>query len=221
MVVFILIYRYSWKTASWKRRRNIAVAVLMISTALLVPFHFWGTYNLNGIENDGLFVNWEDTVLLPPETTYKSGTLSNLYTIWGVSLTISTDEEVAFYLLDENMPETRYEETNFSEMDAFFGFRLPYYYSEFNVVANWTMNVFNPSMNTTADVTLSIYDYEDAGAERGSRQYIQYQEPSRGLASLWMIALIATPIAYYYYRKETIRSSQIGTTESNSHSLTT
>ncbi|MHA2360199.1 MAG: hypothetical protein ACXAB5_07985, partial [Candidatus Thorarchaeota archaeon] len=69
--VFLVIYRYSWKTASWKRRRNIAVAVLMISTALLVPFHFWGTYNLNGIENDGLFVYgfgyWEDSMLLPPE----------------------------------------------------------------------------------------------------------------------------------------------------------
>jgi hypothetical protein len=212
-VVFLLIYSYSWKTASWKRRRNIAMAVLIFSTVLLVPFHFWGTYNLNGIENGGLFVNgfgyWEDSALLPPETTYKSETLSNLYTIGYVSLMISTDAEVVFYLLDENKPETRYEEYNSSEIDGHFGFSLPYCYSEYNVIANWTMNVFNSSLNTTADVVLSIYGWEDAGiAERLSWRYIQYEEPMRGIVFLWTIAIIATPIAYYFYRKEMKRASQ-------------
>ncbi|MFW9767936.1 MAG: hypothetical protein ACFFF9_07305 [Candidatus Thorarchaeota archaeon] len=213
--VFILIYYHSWKTASWNERRNIALAVLLISTALLIPFHFWGTYNLNGIENDGLFVYgfgyWEDSALLQPETTYKSDTLSNLYTIGWVSLTLLTDEEVVFYLLDENFPETRYEEYNSSEMSEFFGFSLPYHYSAFNVIANWTMNVFNPSLNVTAEFTLYIEGWEDAGlSERWSRQYIQYEEPTRGLYSLWVCALIVNPIAYYFYKKEMNDSSQNG-----------
>ncbi len=205
--IFIIIYFYSWKTGEWKRRRNIAIFCLLISTALLVPFHLWGVYNLKGIENDGLFVYgfgyWEDTVSLPPQTTYKSDPLSNLYTIGWVSLSILTDEEVEFYLMDENLPDIRYEERNSSEVDDYFGFRLPYHYSEVNVVANWTMNLFNPSLNTTADVTIYINGYEDAGiAERWSRQYIQYEEPTRGLVSLWVIVLIATPIAYFMYRRE-------------------
>lgn len=185
----------------------MALSVLLISTAILVPFHFWGTYNLTGIENDGLFVmgfgQWETSISLPPETTYKSETLSNLYTIGWATVTISTNGEVIFYVLDENIPDVRYEEHNPSVPSDHFAFKLSYHYSDLYVVANWTMNVHNPSPNTTVNLVITISGFEDAGiAERWSRQYTMYEEPTRGLLSLWMIAVITTPIAYYYYRKE-------------------
>ncbi|MFX1561642.1 MAG: hypothetical protein ACFFBL_13720 [Promethearchaeota archaeon] len=207
IAVFFVIYLYRWKLASWRKRCIISLAFLFVSTALLTPFQYWGTYHLNGIWNGGLFHSgfgyWEDTVLLPPETTYKSETLSNRYTLDPILLEISSDEVVVFYLLDENFPEIRHAEHNSSELGSWLAsgtFILPYYYSEPNIVANWTMNVFNPSLNTTADVSLFIYGGEDFGT--GSVYYcIQYHEPTRGIVSLWLTALIATPIAYYYYRR--------------------
>jgi hypothetical protein len=206
IVVFSVIYIYNWKHASWQRARNTALALLLILSAILLPLSIWGGYNLNGIENDGLFVNgfgvWKESVQLPPGTTYKSETLSNLYTIGSAYLTVTTEEEIIFYLLDENRPEFPCDEHNSSEPDYSFGFTLPYCYSEPYVIANWTMNVFNPSINTTAYVTLSIYGFEDAGAvERYSHQYIKYLEPARGMVSLWEYALIISLLAYYPYRK--------------------
>ncbi len=177
----------------------MALAVLLISTAILVPFQFWGTYNLAGIENDGLFVGgfdqWATSISLPPETTHKSETLSNLYALERAQVRIWTDGEVTFHVLDENTPDVRYEEHNSSAPSDSFRFRLPYYYSDLYVVANWTMNVHNPSPNTTVNFTIGIEGWEDAGWIAWlSCEYTMYEESTRGLLSLWMIAVITTPI---------------------------
>jgi hypothetical protein len=206
IVVFSIIYICSWKHGSWKSASRTALISLIVFSAILLPFALWGGYNLNGIENGGMFVDgfhsWEKSLSLPPETTYKSATLSNYYTIGRAYLTITAEEEIIFYLLDENRPEVRYEECNSTQLGNFTGFILPYYYSEPFVVANWTMNVFNPSLNATVGVTLSIYGFEDAGAiVVYSPQRIQYEEPSRGIASLWQYTLIITLLAYFPYRK--------------------
>jgi len=178
----------------------MALAVLLISTAILVPLHFWGTYNLAGIENDGLwmcsFGQWRTSISLSPETTYKSETLSNLYTIDRAEVTISTNGDVIFYVLDENIPDVRYAEHNSSAPSDSLRFRLSYHYSDLYVVANWTMNVHNPSPNTTVDLTIVLGSgQEDSGFfVKYSSQYTMYERPTRMLLSLWMIAIITTPI---------------------------
>ena len=139
----------------------MALAVLLISTAILVPFHFWGTYNLAGVYNDGLFlVSWGTSISLPPEATYKSETLSNLYTTDWAEVTISTNGDVIFYVLDENIPDVSYAEHNFSAPSDSLSFRLSYHYSDLYVVANWTMNVHNPSPNTTVDFSIELLSWE-------------------------------------------------------------
>ena len=198
--IFSVIYYFSWKCASWKRGPKMALAVLLISTAILVPFHFWGTYNLAGIGNDGLFLcsigDGGTSISLPPEATYKSETLSNLFTIGRASVIISTNGEVIFYVLDENIPDVRYEEHNSSPPSDSFTFGLSYYYSDLYVVANWTMNVHNPSPNTTVDLSIDLRGWEDdeRGADQWGSQYLMYREPTRILLSLWMVAVITTPI---------------------------
>ena len=208
LAIFFVIYYYNWKLASWRKRWNIALAFLLISTAILVPLHFWGMYNLDGIENDGLFVHgfgyWEYSETLNPGEAYKSEALSNLYTIGAVLLETNADSEITFYIQDENIPGVRYEERNISDSGDFFSFRLPYHYSNLYVVANWTMNVFNPSPSTPVDFTISINGIEDAGiAERWSQQYIQYEEPTRAIISLWIVSIVTSLIAYYFYRRKT------------------
>jgi len=203
-IIFFIIYYYNRRNLTWERKRNIGAITLLIFTILLIPFNVWGIYNLIGIENDGQYYLWRDSFSLGPNETYTSETLSNLYSISGESLGISTDGgNCTFYICDENLPEVRYFFQNISENEVdYLGnpyeydwifLSVPYHYSGFIRTANWTMNFFNPSQSESIDVILGISPVPtDTPSIRSTFAYTIYQEPTIALVCLWIAAGFVT-----------------------------
>ena len=207
LIFFFVIYFHNWQHASWKKRRNIAIAVVLIPMTFLIPLHIWGTYNLIGIENNGVFAGpfttLETSSNISPNTTYTSEILSNLYTMELVKVSISTSDSVVFYILDENKPDVRYAEVNITDTEYQISIYLPYYYTELFIVAKWTLNIHNPSSNTTVDYTITmhgLYGWPAAHEQPRYRwSYQQFIQPFWALLSLCIAYVSSTFIAFYYY----------------------
>ncbi len=215
-IIFLIIYHQNWKQTSWKSRRNLAIAVVLVPMTFLLPLHVWGTYSLIGLENGGIFVSgvdpWVVSFQLPPNTTYKSETLSNRYALETAYVGVTTFDDFEFYILDENIPDIQYEDLAqgglpYSHIPYFtlapymiFPMRLPYYYSFLFVVANWTLNIRNPSLNTSINLTLLIHGSSRVNGGWAWR-YFQFQGPTWAMLSLSVAYVSTTLVAYYYHDK--------------------
>ncbi|MHA1942984.1 MAG: hypothetical protein ACW96M_01175, partial [Candidatus Thorarchaeota archaeon] len=76
---FFAIYYLKGIEWKWERKREIVAVTLLILTILIIPFHLWGIYNINGLSNQGMSVGSSDSFNLAPEETYTSLALSNVY----------------------------------------------------------------------------------------------------------------------------------------------
>lgn len=216
-ILFGIIYFYKKEQATWRRRRNIAIGAVLVPMNILLPLHIRGTYNLVGLENGGIYVTgmnpWVVSFQLPPNATYKSDTLSNRYALETAYVGITTFDDFVFYILDENIPDIQYEPSQGSLSPWYipyltlapymiFPIRLSYYYSSLFLVANWTFNIHNPSLNMTADLTLVIHGTVKPHITwEWAWRYFPLQNPTWALLSLCVAYVASTLLAYDDYRK--------------------
>lgn len=181
--LFFFIPRFKWK----KIPRYLPVFVLLVCTMALlamqtvipneIPAYEEGTVLLRG-------QTWDMT--LEPDMITQIGQISNYYVISSTSIMLNTDNDVRFYLVDENLPETRHNEQNLTESDNWVYVRLPYLYTEENVVANWSLYFENPSHTGRVNVLLDWNPIEDTLIlESWSVRYWPYM-PIRILITLWV-----------------------------------
>lgn len=210
LIVFYAIYDYKWRNTTWKKKSKLGKTTVLILTLILSPFAFWGTYNFIGIENGGLFEGDGGAFSLGPGETFTSDTLSNQFTLVGTDLSLTTDGgNITFYLCDENTPEIRYGVVNISGGDWMY-LSLPYLYSGFLSISNWTLNFYNPSPNTSVSGTFEIGYNMDLPPTSIYRSIAlrNYQEPVIALLSMWSMAGVVTLWARNKKRKSLGQDSE-------------
>ncbi len=212
-VIFYAIYYVKGIEWKWERKREIVAVTLLILTILIIPFLLWSTYNINGLSNQGMSVGSSDSFDLAPKETYTSLALSNLYSESTGYLEMSAvGGTCTFYICDENNPERyanfiewpqTYAEINFTDseyIDFPLDFRLPYHYSELNVVAIWTLNFYNPSQTEQISVTFGITGAPHTGGT--PNPLLKYYEPTQALVGLWFAAGFVTLLSNVYIKRK-------------------
>ncbi|MFW9965112.1 MAG: hypothetical protein ACFFCX_16190 [Candidatus Sifarchaeia archaeon] len=193
IIFYFVFYGYD-RTMSWKKKRRLASFTMLILTMLVVPFILWGVYNLNGISNGGLYEEYSDSFGLEPGGTYTSFILSNMFSEVAGMMHISLENGTCiFYLCDENTPEISYSETNITDGELIL-FGLPYHYTEFNVVARWTFNFYNPSLTEEIRITFFL-DTGQTSIPPPPDPLYEYMEPTYALIGLWGIGGLMTLLA--------------------------
>jgi hypothetical protein len=210
-ILFYAIYYVKGIEWKWEKKREIVAVTLLILTILILPFHLWGTYNINGLSNQGMHVGSSDSFDLAPEETYKSLALSNLYSeSYGYLVLSAVGGNCTVYICDENNPESyanfteyaqpqTYTEINFTDSEYIhipLQFHLPYHYSELNVVAIWTLNFYNPSQTEQISVTFHIQGSPLMIDPPPPGPLLKYYQPTAVLVGLWFGAVFATLLSH-------------------------
>ena len=213
VIIVYLIYYRDEGTMSWERRRKKAAVTTLILTILITPFSLWGVYNLNGLSNGGLEGDYSDSFSLDHQDTYKSLTLSNMFSDVRADLIVSNfGGPCVFYLCDENNPEVWYSETNITSVGynvMYIQLELPYLYTDFILVANWTLNFYNPSQTEHVSITFDIYDHSDVTILVNPPQpgpLYKYVLPIAVLFGLWGVAGVGTLLARAEHKRKTTPS---------------
>jgi hypothetical protein len=196
IIMFLVIFYQKSRAMTWERRCNVAAVTLLILTIVLIPFHFWGTYSLSGILNGGLYEG-SDSFSLSQEETYTSETLSNKYSEFNGLVMITSDGGYyTFYICDENNPEVRYSEANYTDSVGI-TLSLPYHHSGLFIVANWTLNFYNPGQNESISVVFeTIPQPKQAIIDPPPPSPLyKYQQPMVALVNLWFAAGLVTLFA--------------------------
>ena len=130
----------------WATKRKSRTLVLTVCTSALLVLQVGLVYDLQSYYQ-GEIHWWDESVDLPPGGTYHSKSLSNWYTVENLDLELwDWSDNVTFYIADENIPQNKFEQGNYSQ-DCTLSLKLPYRYSYAFVVANWTIGLHNPSQN--------------------------------------------------------------------------
>jgi len=214
-ILFYAIYYVKGIEWKWERKREIVAVTLLILTILILPFHLWGTYNIDGLSNQGMPMGSSDSFDLAPEETYTSMALSNLYSESSGYLVLSAvGGNCTVYICDENNPESyaifteyaqpqTYAEINFTDSEYIhipLLFHLPYHYSELNVVAIWTLNFYNPSQTEQISVTFRIASAPDTA--HTPNPLLKYYQPTEALVGLWFGAVFATLLSHVVRKRK-------------------
>ena len=99
---------------------------------------------------------------------------------------------VTFYVRDENKQNSTYQEGNYTNSKL--RFQLPYRYSDPFVVAQWTVNLYNPHETERIIVRLNISagGFEDSGMLPIFWVYYYYRMPLLIISTVWIVAGIAS-----------------------------
>ena len=111
------------------------------------------------------------------------------------------NNNVTFYLIDQNRPETHHLEANYS--GEYMGIRLPYLYTETGVPARWSVCLRNPTPGSL-NVSIESISLEDSiEMARWSIEYNLYL-PLALLFTIWMA--LGTPLLIIHRKR--IRSQE-------------
>lgn len=178
----------------WVKNRSTRRRVLLVCTSTLLVIQAGLAYDLLsyyqgeiGYEGPmmGFPVYGNHFNILPGESC-KIGRLSNWFTAGNLYVRIrSSDNNVTFFVTDENIPQIRHEEGNYSDCELLFV--LPYRFSRPFVVANWTVNLYNPSQNESIFVSVSMFSdpMEDVGIIAMHTVIFSHEWPLIAVLTLW------------------------------------
>jgi len=187
IVLELLILRWSNKRAGWTKKRRSRTLVLAVCTSALLALQAGLVYDLHSYYQGEIYgPSWGESVDLLPGGTYQTKSLSNWYTAEYLDLQLRDwSGNVSFYIVDENIPQNKYEQRDCSQYCRFI-FRLPYLYSYAFVVANWTVSLYNPSQNESIHGLIGIFIFITEGPFT-VRQVVLYHEwPLIAILTLWV-----------------------------------
>ncbi|MFW9769909.1 MAG: hypothetical protein ACFFF9_13230 [Candidatus Thorarchaeota archaeon] len=196
IIILYILFGERWKAMTWQQKRDNSALVVVVLTLILLPFHFYGQYSLVGIENGGMEVTGT-IVSLNPHESITSLRLANIHAINPVGMIvhlIPSDSNISFYLIDENLPQVRQQETVLSDGE-FFDFRLPYVFSNLATPARWTYCLLNPNDNLSVEVILAISVLQVNVILQPDPLFI-YRFPTIALYTVWFIWSILILISY-------------------------
>ncbi|RDE17005.1 MAG: hypothetical protein C4K49_03905 [Candidatus Thorarchaeota archaeon] len=172
----------------WTANRRSRTLVLTVCTSALLVLQAGLVYDLQSYYQGEINrTGWEESVDLPPEGTYHSKSLSNWYTVENLYLELfDWSGNVTFYIVDENIPQNKFEQGNCSHA-CVLNLRLPYRYSYAFVVANWTIGLYNPSQNESIHGFITNSMAVIADEHFGVRQavVIFHAWPLTAILTLW------------------------------------
>jgi len=163
LIVFEVLVLSSLNTRTgWVKNRRIRRRVLLVCTSTLLIIQTGLAYDLYSyyqgrIGDSGSmgFPGYEENFDILPGESRQIGPLSNWFTVAALSVRLwSSPNEVTFYITDENIPQIKYEEGNYSGGELYL--MLPYRFSRPFVIANWTINLCNPSQTEIIYVGIGV-----------------------------------------------------------------
>ena len=148
MVLFLVMALFTSKRTKWIRHRRNTLITMSILAAILLPIQAVLCSNLLAFEYGNM--NFSDEVSIAPQETHMSLQISNWFTTIDLSLVISSTGNVTLLLIDQNNLDISFEQGYYTEDLAVI--RLPHLYSSPFVAANWTVCLYNPSINQAIQV---------------------------------------------------------------------
>ncbi|MHA2004822.1 MAG: hypothetical protein ACW960_12040 [Candidatus Thorarchaeota archaeon] len=201
IILLYLLYRSRWGRAL--RNPKYASLLIIVPTLMLLPFQAYLSYDFSAYEsgsNQG-YGEWS----LEPNETIVIHEISNWHTKVGLMVYVEPIQLTAsLYLVDENLPDVRFLEQNCSseEMSGFQNcfFSLPYLYTSYPLIANWSIYLSNPNLNETVTVFLlnpdSMIIPGDPILSARLSLIRQYTIPSAALVILWVSVSLFTIATY-------------------------
>ncbi len=186
----LLVLSWLNTRTGWVKNRRIRKRVLLVCTSTLLIIQAGLAYDLYSyyqgqIGDSGSmgFLGHEGSFDILPGESRQIGPLSNWFTVAAFSVLLwSSPNEVTFYITDENIPQIKYEEGNYSGGELYL--MLPYRFSRPFVIANWTVNLCNPSQTETIYVDIRI----DSGIVSG----VKVAEIAAAFPHLWPFIAVLT-----------------------------
>ena len=171
----------------WTADRRSRTLVLTVCTSALLVLQAGLVYDLQSYYQGGIYgTGWEESVDIPPEGTYHSRSLSNWYTVENLYLELfDWSGNVTFYIVDENIPQNKFEQGNCSHA-CVLNLRLPYRYSYAFVVANWTIGIHNPSQNESIHGFIGIFIFITEGPFSVRQVVLYHGWPLVAILTLWV-----------------------------------
>ncbi|TFG14045.1 hypothetical protein EU537_04920 [Candidatus Thorarchaeota archaeon] len=217
-IVLFLIFSLYFNPWNRKLRnpRN-SLLLIIVTTSLAIPLQVWYNYDVAAYNTGSTYLSnlYVNASLLPGEK-YEIHHVSNWYAERGALLEISNESQgIIFYLVDENIRGTRFNEFRLNESmfgfdypHAWFGFKLPYYRTSLFQIANWTVCFSNPLANETIPLKLRGVWIEDSGNLASWSVYHPRTQPVVALLCLWIfvpLILMATNSVSIHQLVENLR----------------
>ncbi len=177
-----LLYTGRW--AIQMRSPKNAALLIIVPTLIMLPLQVWLSYDYSAYESGSFRLGYYVQELGPNETAVIRS-ISNWHTIDTLEVHVYQDLNVTIYAVDENLPDVRYLEQNCS----YAYFRLPYLYTNFPLIANWSIYLSNPNPNETITVALIHWELGSAYLTDTSLATL-YRYPSKALMTLWVAAAL-------------------------------
>lgn len=197
-----MLYKSRWASMV-KRPRNAALLIIVVTLTML-PLQIWLSYDYLAYDSGSVQLRWYDQELGPNETVVIQN-ISNWHTLDDISIEVDpVGNSVILYAIDENIPDDRHLEGNYTNESP--SFKLPYRYTRFPTIANWSVYLSNPSPNET--LTVVLYDalfgilIDPPPLDTWLSMAILYRFPSNALTSLWVAVTLFTRVTNRQKKKE-------------------
>ncbi|MHA2002799.1 MAG: hypothetical protein ACW960_01725 [Candidatus Thorarchaeota archaeon] len=152
MVLFLVITLFTSKRTTWIRYRKNTLLTLKILAVILLPIQALFFSNLFAF-HCGIW-NFSEEANIAPHETHVSPQISNWFTTTDLPLGISSNGSVTLILVDQNRPDIRVEQGNYSEGSTII--RLPYLHTWPFIPASWTLHFYNPNSSQIVHVDYYI-----------------------------------------------------------------
>ena len=191
-IIIFGVYFNPW-TKQIRHPRN-SLLLIIIATSVAIPIQAYFLYDMTAYDSGSTNLqNISANTMLSPGETYTIPSASNWYTVAAVFLYVSNEsQEIVFYMVDENIPDQRFDETILNE--TYFAFTLPYMYTGPLLIANWSICFANPSENETLHLQYQSIWMEDNMLLAQWRVYHPYTAPYVALLCLWLYVPLALTV---------------------------
>jgi len=189
-----MLYKSRW--ASMVKRPRNAALLIIVPTLIMLPLQIWLSHDYLAYDSGSVQLRWYSQELGPNETVVIRN-ISNWHSLDDISIHIDpVGTYVIIYVIDENMPDERHLEGSYPNESE--SFELPYRYTSFPTIANWSLYMSNPNPNET--LTIFLYDFSSTilvdppPPDTWLSMAILYRYPSKALASLWVAVTVFTRV---------------------------
>ena len=200
LLIFIIILPlFLYEPVRRVLRPEWIVIIALVTMLVCLPIYAINYQEVSAYDEGDVIFRWRTwNFTIGPSDVERIDDVSNIHTKASAYIMISCDSNVTFYLIDQNRPESRHREANYSQESI--GFRLPYLFTEAGVPARWSVCLMNPNLDFLNVSIESIWLEDNIEIARWSIEYDLYQ-PLVVLFSVWLA--LGTPLLIIHRKRIT------------------